>query len=203
MLFGNFFARCWADAGVLPSKRMDSSDQKLLSRIADGDAQALSEFYDRHAPRIHGLLQRWVGQRDEAEDVLQDVFWKVWTGASRFDPQRGSPTAWLYMLARSRSIDALRRQASRAAVNGESELADYRDPAYDVDRLEQESRVREALLSLPDEQRRAIVRAFYSGMTYVEVARHESIPEGTAKTRIRRALAKLRDLLCEPSEQAP
>lgn len=180
---------------------MGASDEHLLQRIAEGDSAALAEFYDRHAPRIHGLLHRWLGQRHEAEDVLQDVFWQVWTSANRFDSRRGSPLTWLYLLARSRAVDTLRRRPIRPTVNGFAELAEASDPSYDIERLERSGRVRDALLSLPDEQRRAVVRAFYAGMTYVEVARHESIPEGTAKTRIRRGLAKLRDLLSETSER--
>jgi RNA polymerase sigma-70 factor (ECF subfamily) len=180
---------------------MDRSDHDLLRDIAAGDQAALAEFYDRHAPRTLGLLLRWLGQRSDADDVLQEVFWQVWRRAARYDPLRASPVGWLVLLARSRSLDHLRQRRTKGLPELSLEPASLDDPPEQLDLGESNERLRQALTLLPDEQRRAVVLAFYDGLTYEQVARREAVPVGTAKTRIRLGIRRLRLELRDAEEQ--
>jgi RNA polymerase sigma-70 factor (ECF subfamily) len=187
---------------------MERTDQELIRSIAAGDAAAFAEFFDRHAPRVLNLLLKLTGDRDDAEDVLQDTFWRVWTDAHRFDNDRAPPLAWLFLIARSRAVDHLRQRRVRTEARSASQPA-CSDPApcSDPSRLledhEEAQRVRAALAHLPQEQRHAITLAFFSGLTYEQVARHESIPTGTAKTRIRLGMRRLYDLLRSSKVPSP
>ncbi len=179
---------------------MDRSDHDLLSDIAAGDQAALAEFYDRHAPRTLGLLLRWLRQRSDAEDVLQEVFWQVWRRADQYDARRATPVGWLALLARSRSLDYLRQRRTRALPEMSREPMTLDDPCGPIELGESDERLRQALTVLPDEQRRAIVLAFYDGLTYEQVATQEAVPVGTAKTRIRLGIRRLRDQLRDAEE---
>jgi len=174
---------------------MEPSNQQLLTGIAAGDQQAFAEFYDRHSPRVYGLLLKWLGGRAEAEDVLQEVFWQVWCKAGQYDAQRSPPEAWLYLLARSRSTDFLRQHRPEAALPAGQEPAGLDDPSQVVELDELTGQVRHALARLPEEQRSAVVLTFYAGLTNEQVARYQGIPLGTAKTRIRLGMERLRCLL--------
>ena len=171
---------------------MARSDQELLTGMASGDRGAFAEFFDRHAPRVLGLLCKWLGQRSDAEDVLQETFWQVWCRAGQYDAARAAPEAWLVLIARSRAMDHRRRQRPAPALPDGPGPA---DPASALERSEQTQQVRTALASLPEEQRSAISLAFYGGLTYEQVAQHQAIPLGTAKTRIRLGMRRLRSLL--------
>jgi RNA polymerase sigma-70 factor (ECF subfamily) len=173
-----------------------STDENLLGRIAERDQAAFAELYDRHAARLLGLLVRWFTNRSDAEDVLQDLFWQVWSRAEQYSPKRGTVTVWLYLLARSRSMDYLRRHSQPVP------LRDWEPPVFDdastsLARREQAKVVRNALDRLPQPQRRAIHLAFFCGLTHEQIAQQEGIPLGTAKTRIWLALRRLRGLLGE------
>lgn len=174
---------------------MDSSDQQLLSRIAARDTAAFAEFYDRQAPRLLGWLLRWLGQRGDAEDVLQEVFWQIWSRAGQYDATRATPGVWLFLIARSRALDYLRQRRSSAGAPEGSEPAAAADPCAVLEQTEATQQVREALAQLPEEQRSAISLAFYGGLTYEQVAQRQEIPVGTAKTRIRLGMKRLRALL--------
>ncbi len=170
------------------------TDLQLLQRVASGDAAAFAEFYDRHAPRLLRILARWLADPAAAEDVLQETFWQVWRGAGRYDARRSPPGAWLFLMARSRALDYLRHRRPEPVV------ADRRpdgkaDPALVLEHEEATRQVREALASLPREQRDALVLAFYNGLTHEQVAASQAIPLGTAKTRIRLGIRRLRVLL--------
>lgn len=180
---------------------MARSDQQLLSGIAAGDRDAFAEFYDRHAPRALGLLVKLLGARGDAEDVLQEVFWQVWSRAGQYDAARSTPQVWLYLLLRSRALDQLRRRRAGTAPPAYAAAGDS-DPVRDLERGEASERVRQALAQLPEEQRSAITLAFYSGLTHEKVAQHQSIPVGTVKTRIRLGMKRLRDLLGQEHEVA-
>src|SRR5262245_3848164 len=90
---------------------MEVADHDLVRQMAHGDTQALAAFYDRHAPRTLGLLLRLVGDRGEAEDLLQVTFHEVWSRAGQYDPQRSGPISWLLMIARSRALDHSRKRS--------------------------------------------------------------------------------------------
>lgn len=179
---------------------MTTSDENLLARIAQRDADAFAALYDRHAARLLGLLARLIPQRPEAEDVLQDVFWHVWTRASQFDPSRASAIVWLVVVARSRARDFLRRRRSAPRAESRGVDAVSADPHANVERAESAQVARNALAQLPVEQRLLISLAFLNGLTHEEIAAHESIPIGTVKTRIRRGMQRLREILSGPSK---
>lgn len=174
---------------------MSSTDEAVLARVAIGDVTAFGELYDRYAARVLGLVVKMLGQHDDAEDVLQDVFWQVWRCAADYCPNRGSPAAWLFMIARSRACDALRRHRANASDAEFSSLSAGTDPAEALAHDELCQAVLGALAELPDEQRTAIQLAFYGGMTHNEIATIQAAPLGTIKTRIRLGMRRLRELL--------
>ncbi|MBX9788711.1 MAG: sigma-70 family RNA polymerase sigma factor [Pirellulales bacterium] len=170
------------------------TDTQMLDRIAHGDQQAFAAFYDRHAPRVFGLLMRWLRVRVDAEDALQEIFWQVWRSAKQYDPARAAPEAWLVLLARSRSVDLLRRRRRTALPMNPIE-AESVDPLARLAFEEATAQVQTALGQLPREQRDAICLAFFDGQTHEQVARNQAVPLGTAKTRILLGMKRLRALL--------
>ncbi len=179
---------------------MQSSDQQLLSRIAGGDNSAFTAFYDRHAPRVYGLLNRLLDHKADADDVLQETFWQVWRRANQYDASRAPPVAWLFLIARSRALDHLRQRRPAPPPGSTPEPAQSLDPGSALERAEASGQVHAALAKLPEDQRRAIALAFFTGLTYEQVARAQAIPVGTAKTRIRRGMQRLRELLGEEAK---
>jgi len=181
---------------------MHVPDIELLVGVAAGDRAAFAAFYDRYSSAVFGLLIKMLPQRGDAEDVLQETFLQVWRQAGRFDPTRSSPFGWVVMIARSRAVDRLRQKAASPTsdppdrpVPSDAESASERD--------ETAARIRRALALLPQEQRAAIDLAFYGGLTYEEVAGRQAIPVGTAKTRIRLGMQRLRSLLSDLTEGTP
>ena len=173
-------------------------DVELLKAIVRQDETALAELYDRYRVILFSLLVRILHSREEAEDVLQEVFLQVWRRAPDFDESRGRPFTWLVTLARSRGIDRLRSLAARERVA----LAGAREPGEEVSdavadafRSEQRGLVTTALAQLPEEQKRALMLAYFDGLTQSEIAEKLGAPLGTVKTRMRTGLIKLRELL--------
>lgn len=181
----------------------------LLSRIARGDAAAVGEFYDLHASAVFGLLCRILRDRAEAEDVLQEVFVRVWEHAGSYDPALGSPGAWLARIARNRAIDRLRSRASRPEFSDctcpEAQATASREVTPDVSasRAETQRVVAAALAALAPEQRHLIEHAYYLGYTQSELAAHFRLPLGTVKTRIRTGMMTLRDYLQSSASTLP
>jgi RNA polymerase sigma-70 factor (ECF subfamily) len=174
------------------------SDVALLQAIGRGDEAALARLYDQYRVILFGLLIRILNSREEAEDVLQEVFLQVWRRAGDYDEQRGKPFTWLVTLTRSRAIDRLRalgarqRLATSAAQEQPEEASDALKETY---RSEQKEIVRQALADLPEEQRRTLLLAYFEGLTQSEIAAKLNAPLGTVKTRMRTALTKLRESL--------
>lgn len=166
----------------------------LLVRVATGDGEAFAVVYDAVAARVLGLATRVTRNRALAEEVTQEVMVEVWRTASRFDARRGSATGWILMLAHRRAVDRVRRSTSRRA----REVRDARRRPVDepvdaaFERNEEVHEVRAALAGLTDLQREAIRLAYYEGHTYREVAARLDIPEGTAKSRLRDGIRRLR-----------
>jgi RNA polymerase sigma-70 factor (ECF subfamily) len=162
----------------------------LIARIATGDRDAFSRFYDLAAPLAFGLIRRVLRDPEAAAEVLQEVFWQVWKEAPQYDPKRGSPEAWLVMRAKTRAIDRLRSMRRRdrtfvapvdeAVTRGEG--APGENPAA---RAEDRGLVQTALAQLPEPQRRVIEMAFFDGLTQSEIA----------TTRARLGLERLRGAL--------
>lgn len=178
-------------------------DARLAERIRAGEAAALGELYDRYASIALGAALRVVGDREEAEDVVQDAFVAVWRKIDRFDPGRGALRAWLMTVVRNRAIDRVRGRRPSLDVDEADERSLLRtgpNPTWDTAlQNASASEVRDALASLPNEQRRAVELAYFEGYTYREVAELMGVPHGTASGRMRLALGKLRDALAGTS----
>ncbi len=176
------------------------SDVELLHAIARGDEGALARLYDAYRVILFGLLVRILNSREEAEDILQEVFVQVWRRAKDFDEKRGRPFTWLVTLARSRAIDRLRLLAARqrlatGAAQEQEQIEKVSDALSDAVRAEQRAVVRRALAELPEEQRHTLMLAYFDGLTQSEIASKLNAPLGTVKTRMRTGLMKLRALL--------
>lgn len=169
----------------------------LLRAVAKGDEDAFATVYDETAARVHGLVLRVLRNPAQAEEVTQEVYLEVWRRASRFDPSRGSPFAWLMTLAHRRAVDRVRSSQSTANRDDAWE-ARTREVQFDTTadavtaRLDAQ-RVRGALDELTETQREAVSLAYLGGYTHREVAGLLDLPLGTAKTRIRDGLIRLRD----------
>ena len=183
---------------LLRSEQPHDNDVELLKAVAAKDDAALGQLYDRYRLILFGVLVRILNNREEAEDVLQEVFLQVWRRAADFDENRGRPFTWLVTLARSRGIDRLRSLASRerVAVAGANDASeDVSDAATDAIRSEQRGVVNDALSQLPEEQQRPLMLAYFDGLTQSEIAAQLGAPLGTVKTRMRSGMMKLRELL--------
>lgn len=184
---------------VKPEKEPES-DVELLHAVARGDEGALARLYDQYRVILFGLLVRILNSREEAEDVLQEVFLQVWRRAKDFDEERGRPFTWLITLTRSRAIDRIRQLGARQRL-ADSAARNTFDEASDAvtDTLHSEQReiVARALAALPEEQRRTLNLAYFEGLTQSEIAEKLGTPLGTVKTRMRSGMIKLRELLSE------
>ncbi len=177
-----------------------TTDVDLLREIAAGSGEALGLFYDRHAPLTLGLLCRMLGDRSEAEEVLQETFLQVWRHARRYDPELSSPRSWLLLLARSRALDRHRGATARRLRETEAgRSASTRAAApLGTRRLEHREscrRIGSALDRLPPEQRRVVELAFFEGLTQTQIAETLGAPLGTVKSRALLAMKKLRAML--------
>ena len=177
-------------------------DITLITRIAEQDQAALSELYNRYARIIYSIIFKMLGSVEEAEEVVLDLFSQVWLTAKDYNSKRGRVDSWLFMLARSRGLDRLRKRqrqekvldASTQAVQ-EQYLSPFFAPEEHLLIQERRARVLAALAQIPEKQRQVIELAYYKGMTTTEIATQTGTPLGTVKTRIRLGLNKLRDLL--------
>lgn len=180
-----------------------SDDIRLIDRIARRDQQALAQLYDRYCRLLFTLILRILRDRGEAEDVLQEVFVRVWDRADRYDPALGVPAAWLARISRNRAIDRLRSRTVRADVqvpaSENPSPVTLSGPASDPEGLavagQQRQAIRTALEGLPDNQRALIESAFFEGYTQSELAERFNLPLGTVKTRIRTGMQALRAAL--------
>lgn len=174
----------------------------LATRLAGGDEGALADLYDAHAGAVYSLALRITRTPADAEDVTQDVFTQAWRNASTFDATRGNLAAWLLVMARTRSLDRLRRAKRRPADSVEPSRFDaIPNDAPGVDQIaasNQEAAIaRTAVAALPPDQREAIELAYFEGLTHSEIAARTSLPLGTVKTRIRSAMQHLKAALME------
>ena len=172
---------------------------ELLRRSARGDQDAFAALYDATAPRLHGLVLRVLRDPAQAEEVTQEAFVEVWRHSSRFDDDAGSPLAWMMTIAHRRAVDRVRsaEASSRRDTTFESRQreVDHDQTAEAATGNLEARRVRAAVATLTDTQRTAVELAYFGGYTHTEVARLLDLPLGTAKTRIRDGLIRLRDSL--------
>jgi RNA polymerase sigma-70 factor (ECF subfamily) len=175
-----------------------ASDASLVVAIGRFHPEALAEVYRRHAGSAFGLALRIAGDRALAEEVVQEVFVRLWDDPQRFDPGRGSLRAYLLAQAHGRSIDLVRAESARRARetrDAERTAASGYDLEREVWDLTLAEHVRDALGELAPGEREAIELAYFGGHTYREVARRLGEPEGTVKSRIRSGLGRLRAVL--------
>ena len=184
-------------SGAAPSVNAELG--QLLKACSLGEEAAFAALYDATAARLFGLVLRTVRDRAQAEEVTQDAYLDIWRNSSRFDPDRGSALSWLMMIGHRKAVDRVRS----------AEAARRRDTAYEARELDapidqtvedahrnlDAQRVRKALDSLTEAQRSALELAYFGGYTHREVAVMLDLPLGTAKTRIRDGLIRLRDTL--------
>ena len=169
-----------------------------LARVAEGDQAALRAVYDATAAKLFGVCLRISGDREAAEDILQQVYLKVWNRAGRFDAERASPITWLCAIARNTAIDWRRAnggsvhlpESAAAAIEDESPLAPER-----IDAATQRARIFDCLDGLDERPRRAIRAAFFDGLTYSQLAEAMAVPLGTLKSWVRRGLIQLKGCL--------
>ena len=173
--------------------------EQLLRRSATGDEAAFAELYDAVSPRLFGLVRRVVRDPAQSEEVTQEVFLEIWRHSARFDPSRGGALSWMLTIAHRKAVDRV-RSAEAARHRDEGYGSSNQDVTHDstaeavVERLDAE-RVHRALETLTSAQRQALELAYLSGYTHTEVASMLDLPLGTAKTRIRDGLIRLRDTL--------
>lgn len=180
------------------------NDEILLRLIVHGNEQALSELYDRYNRLVFSIALNALGDALVAEEIIQDVFLRVWERAATFQPEQGKVITWLGRIARNRSIDLYRQRSIRPEGNSVSwdglpnlHLTDEQDIEASVDLANQQQRVRRAMAHIPAEQRQALVMAFFQGLSHQEIATALNEPLGTVKTRIRLGMHKLKTMLEE------
>lgn len=193
---------------VVPSGRAAASaatEPQLaawIEAIASQDERALAFLYDATFARVYGLVQRIVRDAALAEEVVEDAYFQVWRQAARFDPARGRALTWLLAMARSRAIDALRREARFAhdALDDEGQLetASTQPPQDELlDLARHCADLHQALLLLGAQPRQLVLLSFFRGLSHEEIAEQMALPLGTVKSQIRRALLALRGALGE------
>jgi RNA polymerase sigma-70 factor (ECF subfamily) len=191
-----------AAAGAASSGVKDAGWAEYLRQIALGDERAFASLYDESSTLIYSIARRMLSDAADAEEIAMDVYSYVWRSASTWDGSRGSVSAWLIMLCRSRCIDRIRSRVSRAQTelpmpSVHSEHLTW-SKAYVSDAgLYDKTVVLRALERLEPDQRGLLELAFFSGFTHTELAERLQLPLGTVKTRVRAAIMRLRDLLKE------
>lgn len=175
-------------------------DHELAVALAAGSQDALADLYDRYSGLAYGIALRVLGDPGRAEDAVQEAFLNVWNRAGTFDPERGSLRSWLLTAVRNRSIDYLRGRGAHERQEQVLEpvlatVGTQNDPWHEVSLSLERSAVREALASLPAEQRQAVELAYFGGYSQREIAGMTRVPLGTVKGRTRLALEKLSSYL--------
>jgi RNA polymerase sigma-70 factor, ECF subfamily len=178
------------------------SDEQLMIALTRGETWAMTALYDRYTRLVYSLALRILNDRAAAEEVVQEVFVKVWRRAREFDAQRGKFSAWLSGIAHHHAIDELRRRRARpVASEDEDSLANIAAATPTPDDAAQTSlerrRILDALQEIPTEQRRCIEMAYFEGYTQEEISERLDEPLGTVKTRMRLGMQKLKVLLAE------
>jgi RNA polymerase sigma-70 factor (ECF subfamily) len=174
------------------------SDEDLISLVNNDEPEALAALYDRHSRMAYSLAYRMMGERQATEDLVQDVFIKVWRSVGGYRVERGSVRTWILSIVHNRGVDLLRSRASRRRTQDKIEASAARSEPSEAFsetwRNTQGEKVREALNTLPQEQLKILKLAYFSGYTHLEIAGLLDLPLGTVKGRMRLGLQKLRGL---------
>jgi len=173
------------------------ADEELISLAQAGSAEAFASLYDRHSRSAYSLAYRMMGEKQSAEDLVQEVFLKVWRNSASYRTERGSVRTWVLSIVHNRGVDQLRSTASRRRtqdrVEASAPTSQPSEAFTETWRNNQRDQVREALKTLPAEQLKILELAYFSGYTHVEIAGFLDLPLGTVKGRMRLGLRKVKD----------
>ena len=189
------------ESAASPTTRSSENQtlSELLQHAGRGDEEAFAHLYDAVASRLHGLVLRVVRDPAQAEEVTQEAMVEIWRQSARFDPALGSPLSWLMTIAHRRAVDRVRSAEATSrrdtSYHQRNRVTEHDSTAEEATQNLEARRVRQALRSLTDTQRGALELAYFGGYTHNEVSTMLGIPLGTAKTRIRDGLIRLRDTL--------
>ena len=181
------------------------SDVDLMLGIQSGDADALSQLYDRYNGVMKALILRIIHNETETDDLLQEVFMEIWNQAKNFSAEKGKPLGWMVTLTRRRAIDALRKKQAYARAEERLQAQPEQQPLAwvqnatekDIEAGDTRALMAKVINSLPEAQQQVIELAFFQGMSQREIASHTNIPLGTVKTRLELGLKKIYDSLKE------
>ena len=173
-----------------------------IDAVVDHDERALGALYDATFSRVFGMVQRIARNTAMTEEVVENTYFQVWRQAVRFDPERGSALTWLLAIARSRALDALRREArfrhERLDGNAELDVPSHARPNDELlDLARRHADLHKALMLIGAQPRQLVSLAFFRGLSHEEIAQHTQLPLGTVKSQLRRALLALRQILGE------
>jgi RNA polymerase sigma-70 factor (ECF subfamily) len=179
----------------------ENSDDGLLSRIAEGDRRAFAQLMDRHIDRAHGLAKRVLGNKSDAEDVVQDAFLKVWQKAGQWQPGRAQFSTWLYRVVVNRCLD-LKRKPVSTALDNVAEQSDDRPDAYeDIAARQRQAEIAAAVANLPERQRTAVALSYTAGMSNAQAAETMEISVKAFESLLVRAKRELRGRLAGDGEE--
>jgi RNA polymerase sigma-70 factor (ECF subfamily) len=171
-----------------------------MRRVAERDRAAFAELYQRTSAKLYGIVLRILRRRDVAEEVLQEIYVQIWERAARYDAMRGSPLAWMAVIARNRALDEMRRKGPVLADDSPEALeiaSDEADPLDLLERSEALRRLRQCLDRLDPDRREVVLLAYREGLSREELGRRFARPAGTVKSWLRRSLLQLRDCLSQ------
>ncbi len=184
-----------------PETTREEIDPAVIRRVAGGDAQAFAQVYDAFSGLLFSLALRMLQKPEDAEELLQEVFTKIWKDAASYDPSRGAPLAWAITMTRHKAIDRIRSVTRRLRLNDEAGAdaeilpPDIPQPARAAEQAENALAVRGSLETLPAEVRETLELAYFSGLSQSQIAEKLSLPLTTVKSRIRRGMMQLRQTL--------
>jgi RNA polymerase sigma-70 factor, ECF subfamily len=184
---------------MMPQRADELSDEQLMARLTGPEVEAaLSELYDRYSRTVYGVGIKILGDRSSAEELVQEVFLKVWRSSGTFDPSRASFSTWLYRVTRSVALDLYRKRTSRIrpVPNADSQIAAARDSSAGPEEIVDDSwlswRMSNALEELGATQREVVELAYFQGLSQREISQRTGMPLGTVKSRTASAMKRLR-----------
>jgi RNA polymerase sigma-70 factor, ECF subfamily len=184
-----------------PGASQDEIDPAVIRRVAEGDTVAFERVYDAFSGILYSLALRMLERPEDTEELLQEVFLKIWRDAEAYDPRRGVPLAWAITITRHKAIDKIRSTTRRlrlyeaAEAEAKNNSVPLPQPVNDAESTENAQAVRESLGRLAPEVRESIELAFFGGLSHSQIASRLSLPLTTVKSRIRRAMMQLRQSL--------